>query len=234
VTGYEALSREDGSRVDFDFLRSVDSPTIANAIEELEGSRALTEGFLSGPIRCQFPELPVMVGRALTVVMTNAREADPGRRNYWRMWERLEASTEPTVLVIQDASGQPERVAYAGEVMSTLAQRLGAVGIVTDGALRDVPEVRALGLHYFMKYPVVSHADFQVVSVGEPVVLDGQRVVTGDILHGDENGVVIVPEASLPGLPAQVEVVRERERRELELIRSRDFSLASLRPAHSY
>jgi regulator of RNase E activity RraA len=118
--------------------------------------------------------------------------------------------------------------------MSTLAHRLGAVGMVTDGALRDVPEVRALGFHYFMKYPVVSHADFQVASVGEPITLDGQRIVTGDILHGDENGVVIVPDAALGSLPEQVEIVRTRERKELELIRSEGFTLDQLRPAHSY
>ena len=215
------------------FLRATDSPTLANAIEELD-LRPPTEGFLGGPIRAQFPELGPMVGRAITVTMTDARDADPGRANYWRMWEAVEEAEGPVVLAIADASGHPERVAYAGEVMSTLAQRLGAVGMVTDGALRDVPEVRKLGFHYFMRYPVVSHADFQVVAIGEPITLEGQRVRTGDLLHGDENGVVVIPDAALESLHERVAGVREREAGELALIRSADFTLARLRPAHSY
>lgn len=216
-----------------EFLQRTDSPTIANAIEELD-LRKKTEGFLGGEIRSQFPELGSMVGRALTVKMTNDRGADDQRRNYWTMWETLRAATEPIVLVMADETGQPDRVAYAGEVMSRLAKRLGAVGMVTDGAFRDINEARDLGFHYFMKYPVVSHANFEVAAVGEPVVLDGQRVQTGDILHGDVNGVVIVPDAALGRIEQQVDAVRAREQRQFDIIASDDFTLERLRTSHSY
>lgn len=227
------MARETISAPVLEFLRSTDSPTLANAIELLR-LRPVTDGFLGGQIRSQFPELPPMVGRALTVTMTNARNADPGRERYWTMWETLEAAKGPIVLVIADESGQPDRVAYAGEIMSTLAKRLGAVGMVTDGGFRDIREVRELGFHYFMKFPVVSHADFEVVSVGEPVTLDGQRVETGDILHGDENGIVLIPDEALATLEERVAAVREREARQLAFIRSEDFSLDQLRPGHSH
>ena len=82
---------------------------------------------------------------------------------------RSSRPTGPTVIVMKDASGTPNRVAYAGEIMVTLARRLGAIGMVTDGALRDVAEVRAKGFHYFMRYPVVSHANFELSKVGDPV-----------------------------------------------------------------
>lgn len=215
------------------FLSSVDSPTIANAVEPFK-VRDRTDGFIGGRVQCQFPDLGVMIGRALTVTMSNAPGPVAARDGYWKMWETLNAMEGPVVLAIQDASGEPHRVAYAGEVMATTAQRLGAVGMVTDGALRDVEEVHALGFHYFMQYPVVSHANFEITSVGEPIVLDGQEVRTGDILHGDRNGIVIVPDAVLEGLPEAVETIRQREADTMAYIRGDDFDFAELKQRSGY
>lgn len=215
------------------FLRGVDSPTMANAIEPFE-VRDRCSGFIGGAVECQFPELGVMVGRALTVTMSNVPGPPASRDGYWRMWDALEAAPSPSVLVIADRSGAPHRCAYAGEMMATLAQRLGALGMVTDGALRDVEEVRAIGFHYFMRYPVVSHGNFEILSVGEPIELDGEQVETGDILHGDRNGIVIVPDEVLDELPDAVAGVREREATQLEYMRGGDFSLADLKRRSGY
>lgn len=216
-----------------DFLRGVDSPTIANAIETLQ-LRDRTDGFIGGRVQCQFPDLGVMVGRALTVTMSNAPGDPASRDGYWRMWDALAAMGGPSVLAIADGSGAPHRVAYAGEVMATIASRLGAVGMVTDGALRDMDEVHALGFHYFMQYPVVSHANFEITSVGEPIVLDGQEVRTGDILHGDRNGIVIVPDDALAGLPQAVESIREKEAETMAYVRGASFDYAELRQRSGY
>ena len=216
-----------------DWLRSVDSPTIANAIEPF-AVRDRCAGFIGGAVQCQFPELGPMAGRALTVTMTSVPGPTASRDGYWRMWDALDAAGPPSVLVIADLSGAPNRCAYSGEMMATLAQRLGAVGMVTDGALRDVDEVRAIGFHYFMRFPVVSHGNFEIVSVGEPVVLDGERIVTGDLLHGDRNGIVVIPDALLDRLPEAVATVRQREREQLEFMRGDDFSLAALKERSGY
>lgn len=216
-----------------EFLRQVDSPTIANAIEPFD-VRDRTEGFIGGRVQCQFPDLGVMVGRALTVTMSNAPGAVASRDGYWQMWDALAAMDGPVVIAIADASGEPHRVAYAGEVMTTIAMRLGAVGMVTDGALRDVDEVHALGFHYFMQFPVVSHANFEITSVGRPIELDGQVVTTGDILHGDANGIVVVPDEVLEGLPASVESVREKEAATMEYVRGGSFDYADLKQRSGY
>jgi 4-hydroxy-4-methyl-2-oxoglutarate aldolase len=216
-----------------EFLKKVDSPTIANAIEPFE-VRDRTEGFIGGRVQCQFPDLGVMVGRALTVTMSNAPGRIASREGYWQMWDVLAAAEGPVVIVIADASGAPHRVAYAGEVMTTIAQRLGAVGMVTDGALRDVDEVHELGFHYFMQYPVVSHANFWIATVGEPVTIDGEEIHTGDILHGDRNGIVVVPDSVLDGLPAEVESLREKEAATMAYVRGDDFEYAELRQRSRY
>jgi regulator of RNase E activity RraA len=118
--------------------------------------------------------------------------------------------------------------------MTTMAMRLGAVGMVTDGGLRDVHEVRRLGFAYFARYVVVSHGNFGVVDVGEPVRLDGQEIKTGDILHGDANGIVIVPREVLEGLPEAVEKVRTRERATMEFVNSPEYTIAEARKRAGY
>ena len=216
-----------------DYLRGVDSPTLANAIETFE-VRDRTEGFIGGTVRSMFPDLGVMVGQAVTVTVANDPGPVAGREGFWEMWEALEAAPHPAVLVIADTSGAPSRCAYFGEVMATFATRLGAVGLVTDGGVRDLAEVRALGLHFFAPFPVVSHGNFHITSVGEPVTLDGQRIHPGDILHGDANGVVIVPPEVLDGLPAAVEDVRAKEADTMARIRAEGFRVADIRPSSGY
>ena len=221
------------SEQDLAFLRGVDSPTMANAIEPFK-VRDRTEGFIGGKVRSLFPEMPPMVGAALTVTMTNTPGPIAGRENWWRMYEALSQIPAPSVLTVQDVSGAPSRCALAGEVMVTLAVRLGAVGMVTDGGLRDVHEVRALGFAYFARYVVVSHGNFDIVDIGTPIVLDGQEVKTGDILHGDANGIVIVPREVLDGLPDAVQEVRSRERATMDFINSPDYTIAAARKRAGY
>jgi regulator of RNase E activity RraA len=221
------------SEKDLSFLKSVDSPTIANAIEPFK-VRDRTEGFIGGKVRALFPEMPPMVGAALTVTMTNTPGEIAGRETYWRMYEALSEMAAPSVLVVQDVSGAPSRCALAGEVMATMAMRLGAVGMVTDGGLRDVHEVRRLGFAYFARFVVVSHGNFGVVDVGAPVRLDGQEIRTGDLLHGDANGVVIVPRQVLDGLPDAVQEVRTRERATMDFVNSPDYTIAAARKRAGY
>jgi 4-hydroxy-4-methyl-2-oxoglutarate aldolase len=221
------------SENDLAFLRGVDSPTIANAIEPFK-VRDRTEGFIGGEVRALFPEMPPMVGLALTVTMTNRPGPVAGRENWFRMYEALAEIPVPSVLVVQDVSGAPTRCAFAGEVMATLAMRLGAVGMVTDGGVRDVHEVRALGFAYFSRYVVVSHGNFDIVDIGTPIVLDGQEVKTGDILHGDANGVVIVPRGVLDGLAHAVQEVRTRERATMDFIKSPEYTIAAARQRAGY
>lgn len=216
-----------------EYLKTVDSPTLANAIEPFK-VRDRCDGFIGGQIRCQFPDLGYMVGYALTVTMSNAHGEVAGREGFWKMYEALEQMPKPAVIVVKDISGAPHRVAYAGEVMATLAKRLGAVGMVTDGAFRDLPEVHDLGLHYFMKFPVVSHANFWIEDVGIPVEIDGELIETGDILHGDANGIVVIPPVVLEGLPAAVDAVRERERKTMDFYKSDKFTLADAKAGRGY
>ena len=206
------------------FLRSVDSPTVANAIE-LFKVRDRCDGFIGGNVKSLFPELPPMVGAALTVTMNDEHGPVKGRDGFWQMFDAIAAMPAPSVVVVKDVSGRPNRVAFCGEVMATLAQRLGAVGYVTDGTVRDLHEVRALGLPYFASGTCVSHANFWIEEVGVDVELDGETIRTGDLLHGDANGIVVVPREVLAGLPEAVESVRSKEAELMAFVRGGAFTM---------
>lgn len=214
-------------------LQGVDSPTLANAIEVLD-LRDRSAGFLSGHARCFFPDLGVTVGRALTATVTDRTGLSGRKDGFWKLWYRLEELGGPTVIVMKDESGRPERVAYCGEIMATMAKSLGAVALVTDGGVRDLEEVHALGLQYFSPFPVVSHANFEISTVGEPVTIFGEVVDTGDILHGDRNGVVVCPDVAADELRRAIEHVRSTEAGMLDFARSDAFTVDGTRQIDGY
>jgi 4-hydroxy-4-methyl-2-oxoglutarate aldolase len=209
-------------------LRSIDSPTIANAIEHFEVRRRV-DGFASYDIRCAFPELGTMAGYAVTCTADSTTEART-ERGLWALWEALEAAPKPAVLVIKDIGPERERSCHMGEVMATTARALGALGCVTDGGLRDVNEVRALGgFQYFCAGFVVSHGNPSICELNVSVNVGGMQVNPGDLVHGDVNGVLVIPDAIADRVAEQAERVRQAERQMLDLIRAPGFSVAKLR-----
>jgi regulator of RNase E activity RraA len=177
-----------------DALRRVDSPTIANAIETFE-IRPRVAGYVGMDIRCQFPDLPPTVGYAVTCTVDSTTE---GRRGigFNALYDLLARSPKPAIVVMKDVGNDIRHSCHAGEVMSTRMKSLGAIGILTDGGLRDVREVRQLGgFQYFCAGLVVSHGNPICVSVGDEVDVSGMTVRMGDLLHGDANGVVHIPDS---------------------------------------
>jgi regulator of RNase E activity RraA len=174
-------------------LCRIDSPTISNAIERFK-VRPRVSGYVGYDIRCIFPELPPTVGYAVTCTVDSTSEGRQGI-GFQRLYELLTKAPKPAIVVMQDVGPDRLHSCHAGEIMSTTMKRLGAVGILTDGGLRDVREVRVLGgFQYFCAGLVVSHGNPICVSVGDDVTISGMRVSMGDLLHGDVNGVVHIPD----------------------------------------
>ncbi len=177
-----------------DALKRIDSPTIANAIETFK-IRPRVDGYVGMDIKCIFGNLPPMVGYAITCTVDSTTEGRVGI-GFNELYKLLEKAPKPSVIVMKDVGNMVSHSCHAGEVMSTTMKRLGAVGILTDGGLRDVREVGILGnFHYFCTGLVVAHGNPICVSVGDEVEISGMKVKTGDLLHGDVNGVVHIPDA---------------------------------------
>jgi regulator of RNase E activity RraA len=202
-----------------DRLRAVDSPTLANAVELL-GIRPNHEGFTPAEIRCLFPELGRLCGYAVTAHVETVSQTEPCDNSVFiDLYRAVEKSPKPAVIAFQEV----------GEVMGTVFTRLGAVGLVSDCAVRDIAEVRALGFRYFARGSVSSHANFRIVRVGVPVQIMGMVVRPGDILHGDENGVLLIPPSAAENALDRVDTIRSRERELLDYVRSPNFTLDGLK-----
>jgi regulator of RNase E activity RraA len=167
-----------------------------------------------------------MCGYAVTAQVETVTQSEPfDIRQFIELYRAVEASPKPAVVVLQEIGGHADYAAHCGEVMATFFTRLGAIGLVSDCAVRDLPEVRALGFHYFARGSVASHANFRIVRSGVPVQVAGMVVRPGDILHGDMNGLLSVPNAGVDALAQAVDQVRSRERRLMEFVRGDQFSL---------
>jgi regulator of RNase E activity RraA len=207
-------------------LNGVDTPTLINAIEELK-LRSNREGFTPLELRCLFPDLGRMCGYAVTAQVETISQTGPFElERFVDLYRLVEAAPKPAIIVLQEIGGYSNYAAHCGEVMATFFKRLGAIGLVSDSAVRDIPEVRALGFHYFARGTVASHGNFRIVRSGIPVQVLGMEVKPGDILHGDENGLIQVPAGIEAALPAAIDGVRARERKVMDFVRSSDFDLS--------
>ncbi len=204
-------------------LRRIDSPTISNAIETFK-IRPRVAGYVGYDIRCIFPELPPTVGYAVTCTVDSTTEGRQGI-GFNKLYELLMNASQPTIVVMQDVGTDRLHSCHAGEVMSTTMKQLGAVGILTDGGLRDAREVHALGgFQYFCAGLVVSHGNPLCISVGGEVTISGMRVRSGDLLHGDVNGVVHIPDECAEQVAEVAYRIWSREDSTLNDIKSSKFA----------
>jgi 4-hydroxy-4-methyl-2-oxoglutarate aldolase len=205
-------------------LRGVDSPTVSNAIEGL-GLRDKTEGYSDLTLRCVLPQSEPMVGFAVPVRLdstTPGLDTPPAelQAGLQRLLETLQASPQPTVVVVEEAGPNPDRGCHGGDVMGTALAAHGCVGVVSGSGYRDLPGTRAAGLTIFARGLTVSHGVFTITEINVPVEVCGLTVRPGDLLHGDENGVVIVPLGHEEQLLELVERVRTSEAAAMDRFRA--------------
>ena len=205
-------------------LRAFDSPTIANAIETF-AIRPRLQGFVGYDIRCIFPDLPPSVGYAVTCTVDSTTEGRQGI-GFKPLYELLEEAPKPAVVVMEDVGQDRAHSCHAGEIMATTMRRLGAIAILTNGGLRDVHQIHALGgFQLFCAGLVVSHGNPVCVSVGDPVTISGLRIEMGDLLHGDYNGVVQIPAPVAGQVVRAAQEILATEAETLRRIKSPEFSM---------
>ena len=196
-------------------LRSFDTATVCNAIELLD-IRDRTDGFMGFNISCLFPELGPMVGYAVTATVRSTVPGSPGTRSgFSKLFTAIEKSPSPTILIFKDVGPDHHRSCHFGDMMATMCKRLGAIGLVTDGGVRDISTVRDLGFHYFAAGATPAHGNYEIVDSSLSVTVDGALVNPGDLIHADENGVGIFPPDRLSDLLEAAHLVRDREAKKI-------------------
>jgi 4-hydroxy-4-methyl-2-oxoglutarate aldolase len=213
-------------------LSCLDSCSVANAIEEFN-VRLRNQGFSDSSIACRFPSLPPMAGYAVTVQIRTASPPIKGSRYFEQAdwWDSFEAVPMPRILVIEDVDRSPGVGSLVGEVHAHIFNTLGVQGIVTNGAVRGLPVMEAMGIRLFSGSVSVSHAYAHIVAIGKPVRVGSLEVNPGDLLHGDRHGIVNVPRAVAAQLPGIAARQQNADRKVIELCASSDFSISELKRA---
>jgi len=199
-----------------DFLQSIDTPTVCNLVEIVAPERR-GSGYTIKHLHCPFPNLPPMVGYAKTVTFKAKDKVPLGEAGY--MQKRLDyldyvaSAPQPAVMIMHDLDGEHAGFgAFWGEVQSNVHKALGALGVVTDGSIRDIPMI-APGFQMLAAAIVPSHAYVHVVDFGLEVEVAGMAVKSGDLIHADRHGAIVVPVDKIDAMLAAAGKLTETEAR---------------------
>ena len=215
-------------------LGRYDTPTICNALELVAPERRLT-GFTVRPLVCPFPDLPPIVGYARTATIRSTSPTPRGKKEErdYRMayYTYVGSGPAPRISVIQDLDGAEAGCgSFWGEVHSAVHKALGCLGVVTDGSVRDIPQF-AEGFQALAGMIAPSHAHVHLAGYGEDVRIAGMSVRSGDLVHADRHGAVVIPIAVAAKVPEAAELCNRREAPILAVARGKDFTIEKLRAA---
>jgi 4-hydroxy-4-methyl-2-oxoglutarate aldolase len=177
------------------------TPTIYNGWEAITRSERTTLRLNREEVTDYLPQAGPMVGTAVTLVIepSNPRwpRELPDAVHAYRAY--VASVPGPKVVVVQDLDGVVIG-SFWGEVNANVHRALGCVGTITDGAIRDLDEVRALGFRPLARRLCVGHAYAQPVRWNLPVTVFGTEVRPGDLIHADQHGFMVIPEEDRAGL----------------------------------
>ena len=150
------------------------------------------EQALRHTIRPLYPEA-IVVGRAMPVSCVEVYEmpAEP----YQQEIAAVDNLKQNDVLIC--ATHESQRICIWGELLSTAARARGARGAVIEGLIRDARQITAMQFPVFMTgfSPIDSYGRGDVLAYNVPIECGGVRVHPGDIVFGDIDGVVVIPQA---------------------------------------
>ncbi len=206
-------------------LKSVDTPTVCNAIEVAQGKRGFAQ-FTRGTMLCSAPDAPPIVGYARTakIAALQPPQEKPEVLKERRMayYRHMAEAPAPAVTVVEDVDFPHCVGAYWGEINTTVHKGFGIAGALTNGVMRDLGDLPD-------GFPVVagsvgpSHGFVHVREIGTPVTVFGMTVNEGDLVHADRHGALVVPTDVIPTLHIAIQKLLETEKLVLEPARSEGF-----------
>ncbi len=210
-------------------LRSIDTPTICNALELAAGGRS-TKGFTLKPVVCVDPALPPIVGFARTARIRasepSAQSPEAMRSFRLQYYEYMAGDTAPSVVVMEDEDAEPIG-SFWGEVNVAIHKGLGLAGTLTNGLLRDIGTLDP-GYQVVAGAVGPSHAFVHVTAIDCPVTVLGLSIHPGDLVHADRHGAAVIPAALIDVMPEAIDRVTRREKLILDAARRPGFDMAAL------
>ncbi|TVQ40503.1 MAG: RraA family protein [Spirochaetaceae bacterium] len=176
-------------------LKRWNTPAVYNGWEAITRHDRTRGWFNREETRDFMPEAGPMVGYAVTVVCEPSNPQHQQVSDAPSRYLKYVASIPgPKIVVVQDLD-KPEVVgSFWGEVNAGFHAALGCVGTVTDGAVRDIDEMRAIGFKAIARRSCVGHAYSTPVRWGDPVEVFGCSVQPGALIHADKHGFLVVPQ----------------------------------------
>ena len=214
-------------------LRSVDTPTVCNAIEVAQGTRGF-DRFTRRTVTPADPALPAMFGFARTARIRASRPSqdppDEVRARRMAYYRYMAEGPAQRLAVIEDLDGADAVGAYWGEVNTTVHKGLGVDGALTNGLMRDLGDL-APDFQVLAAGVGPSHGFVHVVDIERPVSLFGLTVEPGEFVHADRHGALVVPDDILPELPRAIAKMQDSERLVLDPARRPGFDYAAFEAA---
>ncbi|MBN8755588.1 MULTISPECIES: ribonuclease activity regulator RraA [unclassified Variovorax] len=210
-------------------LAQVGSANVANALLK----RGFRNVYLLG-LSPLSPDQPQLVGPAYTLRFMPAREDIDTMANYGRTDNLHRRAVEecPVDHVLVIDTGGCLRSAAAGDLMAARMRQRGVAGVVTDGGYRDTPAIRKTGLPAYQRQsaPPATPIAMHPVELNGPVGCAGVAIYPGDVLVGDGEGVVVIPQHLVEEVAAEaLDAVEYEAFAELQIARGR--SIFGLFPA---
>lgn len=218
---------------EIDQLRDLSTSVVASAIEFFR-VRLPNTGFCDSTIRCVYQDQRPISGYAATA---RVRSSSPPMERFGYSYERTDwwnhilSIPPPRVVVIEDLDQPAGLGAFVGQVNANILLALGCVAVVTNGAARDLNEVRPIGFQMFAGNVSVSHAYAHILDFGGPIIVGGLAINPGDLIHGDLNGVQTIPREIADQVPAMARKIQQRRQRLIQTCRSANFVIDDLRKA---
>jgi 4-hydroxy-4-methyl-2-oxoglutarate aldolase len=204
-----------------DAFLSLSTCDVANAIETFD-VRLRNEGFLGSGVRAILSRQKPVVGYAVTLKIRCSSPPPVGHPylEHTDWWNQILKFPAPRIVVIEDVDPETGLGALIGEVHANILKAHGCAGIVTNGAVRDLPALENLGFAAFAGRMAVSHAYAHLVEIGTPVEIAGLKIEAGDLLHGDCHGVISIPKTIATEIPAVAARIAAREKELISLCKA--------------
>jgi regulator of RNase E activity RraA len=213
-------------------LRSVDTPTVCNAIEVAQGQRGFND-FTRGTMQCSDVTQPV-VGYARTAkiaaVEPPSEAPDVIKARRMEYYRHMAEGGNGCVAVVEDLDYPHAIGAYWGEINTTVHKGFGMAGALTNGVMRDLGDLPE-------GFPVVagsigpSHGFVHVREIGTPVEIFGMTVNDGDLVHADRHGALVILADIVDVLEAAILKLLETEKVVLEPARADGFDFEAFEAA---
>ena len=209
-----------------DGLREFDSATIFNALVKKFGLP--NEEYTDYTIRCLLPELGSVVGYAVTAEVTT-NDADSAALDWMDYYAYVEQNAGPLITVMKDVDARPGRGASFGDGMATVHKRLGVIGGIVDGTVRDLVGIRRVGLPMWAWGTVPGHGVFHVTRFNTSVTVGQLRIRPGDLIFADSDGCVRIPVEQAADILRLAGEIRRWEADIFAFYQSPDFSVQKMR-----